>query len=372
MFGGETVIRRTHPDRILIIIMLALTAAGVVMVYSTSFIVAMQRFGDEWFFVKKHVTFALLGAVLFIISSRVPYHLYRKLTYPILLFAAVLLILVLIPGIGRQAGGARRWLHLGGLTFQPSEFAKLAVVIFLAYSLEAKKENIKGFSLGFLPNIAIPGIIIALIIVEPDFGTAVTLFGLTCMMSFIGGVRVKHLAGLFLAMLPAFYLIVRNFSYMMDRILVFLDPWKDPEGRGWQTIQSFLAFGSGGVWGVGLGQSKQKLFYLPEAHTDFIFSIIGEELGLAGIAATIALYLIFLVTGVKISSTAKDLFGTYLALGLTFMVTLQALINMAVVLGVLPPKGMPLPFISYGGSSLVVSMIAVGIILNIYIKGNEA
>ncbi|MBI5561060.1 MAG: putative lipid II flippase FtsW [Deltaproteobacteria bacterium] len=365
-------LRKAHQERILIILTLAFLSAGVVMVYSTSFIVAMQKFGDEYFFLRKHILYTLIGAVLFAVSSRIPYPIYKKAAYPILMLSLAMLLLVLIPGLGREAGGARRWLRMGPVTFQPSEFAKLAVVIFLAYSLEEKKEKIKSFSFGFLPNILIPGLVIALIMAEPDFGSAVTLFILVYIMNFIGGVRVRHLLGIFVLMLPALYLVVTRFSYMVNRILVFLDPWRDPTGKGWQMVQSFLAFGSGGVWGVGLGQGHQKLFYLPEAHTDFIFSVIGEELGLVGVVGVIVLYIMFLASGIKVAREAKDLHGVYLALGLTLMITLQALINMAVVLGILPPKGLPLPFISYGGSSLVASMLSVGIILNICIKGNEA
>ncbi len=365
-------IRGRNADRLLIVTTLGLVAAGAVMVYSTSFIVAMKKFGDEYFFVKKHLGFALAGMVLFIVFSRIHYRLYRRLAYPILALAIVLLALIFVPGIGHKVGGARRWLALGGVTFQTSEFAKLAVIIFLAYSLEAKKDVIKTFSPGFLPHVVVPGAVIALIMAEPDFGTAVTLTMLVYIMSFTAGVRLRYLLGLAVMMMPALYMVVSNFGYMMQRIAAFLDPWKDPGGAGFQIIQSLLAFGSGGIWGTGLGEGRQKLFYLPEAHTDFIFSVIGEELGLIGVGIIISLYVGFLVSGTMIALRTKDLFGKYLALGLTLMVSLQALINMAVVMGILPPKGLPLPFVSYGGTSLVVSMIAVGIILNICIKGNEA
>jgi cell division protein FtsW len=365
-------VRVRDVDRLLIITTLFLVAAGVVMVYSTSYVLAMNRFGDEHFFVKRQLALALGGVVLFILATRVHYQIYRKFTYPILILAAILLCLIFVPGMGHEVGGARRWVEIGGFTFQPSEPAKLAVIIFLAYSLAAKKDRIGNFSTGFLPNVLIPGVIVVLIMAEPDFGTAVALGLLVCIMNFTGGVRVRYLAGLLVLSLPVLYLVVAKFGYMMNRILVFLDPWKDPEGAGFQMVQSFLAFGSGGIWGVGLGEGKQKLFYLPEAHTDFIFSVIGEELGLLGVGTVIALYILFLVSGTRAALKAKDLFGTYLALGLTFMVVLQAALNMAVVLGILPPKGLPLPFVSYGGTSLLVNMVSVGIIINIYINGNEA
>jgi len=355
----------------LIITTLLLVAAGAVMVYSTSFVVAMKKFGDEYFFVKKHVAFALIGLVLFVLFSRIPYHIYRKLTYPILIVSALLLACILVPGVGHKVGGATRWLRVMGITFQPSELAKLAVIIFLAYSLEAKQEVIKSFSPGFLPNILIPGIVIVMIMGQPDFGSAVTLSALVFILCFVAGVSILHLAGLIAMVVPTLYMVVSNFGYMTQRVLTFLDPWKDPHGAGFQIIQSFLAFGSGGIWGLGLGEGRQKLFYLPEAHTDFIFSVIGEELGLIGVGAVILLYAVFFISGLRVALRAKDLFGTYLALGLTLMITLQAMINMAVVMGILPSKGLPLPLISYGGTSLIVSLAAVGIILNVYIKGNE-
>ncbi|MCK4846646.1 MAG: putative lipid II flippase FtsW [Deltaproteobacteria bacterium] len=364
-------IHARNTDRLLIISTLILVVVGVVMVYSTSYVVATKRFGSEYFFVKKQLIFAAAGIMLFIVSAKIPYRLYRHLAYPILIFAILLLLLIFVPTLSHEAGGARRWIKIMGFTFQPSEFAKFAVIIFLAYSLEAKQSVIKDFYAGFLPNIIIPGVVIALIMSEPDFGTAVTLTILVYVMNFAGGVKFRYLGGLTLAVLPVLYLVVTNFGYMMNRITVFLDPWKDPSGAGFQMVQSFLAFGSGGLSGVGLGEGKQKLFFLPEAHTDFIFSIIGEEMGLIGAGITIALYLAFFISGTRIAMRAKDLFGTYLALGLTLMISLQALVNMAVVMGVVPPKGLTLPFISYGGTSLLVSLFAVGIILNVCIEGNE-
>ncbi len=359
-------------DRLLIVVSLLLLATGVVMVYSTSYIVAMKRFGDEYFFVKKHLMYALAGLVFFFVAARMPHKFYRKMAYPALIGAALLLVCIFIPGIGFSAGGARRWVRFGHFAFQPSEPAKLAVIFFLAYSLAAKEEKIKTFSPGFLPNVLLPGVIIGLILLEPDLGTAITLSAIVVLMNFVAGVRLRYLAAGVVAAAPALYYVVHNFSYMMDRIRVFLDPWKDPEGKGFQVIQSFLAFGGGGVTGVGLGEGRQKLFFLPEAHTDYILSVIGEELGLIGVWTVIAFYAAFLYCGLKIALKAKDLHAKYLAIGLTFMVVLQAVVNMAVVMGMLPPKGLTLPLISYGGTSLVVNMTAVGILLNIYISGNES
>ncbi len=361
-----------YADRAIILTTLLLVATGVVMVYSTSYVVAMNRFGDEYFFVKKHLMFAGLGFVVFAAASRVNYRVYRKLAYPALILAIVMLGLIYVPGLGRAAGGARRWLALPGLTFQPSEFAKFAVIVFLAYSLEAKKDVIKDFTLGFMPHVVIPGVLIALIMAQPDFGTAVTLSMLVFLMCFAAGVKLRYLLGTTACVLPVLALVVLRFGYMMRRLQIYMDPWKDAKGAGWQMVQSFIAFGSGGVWGVGLGEGRQKLFFLPEAHTDFIFSVIGEELGLVGVGVIILLYVGLVVSGVRVAFRAKDLFGTYLALGLSFMIGLQAIINMGVVMGMLPPKGLPLPLLSYGGTSLVMSMLSAGIILNIYIKSNEA
>jgi len=365
------ILKRGDTDRFLILSALALLVMGMVMVYSTSDIVAMNRFGDEFFFMKKHVTYALIGFMAFLAASRIPYTMYRRLVYPILILSAILLVLIYVPGIGLKAGGARRWIHLGPVAFQPSEPAKLAVVVFLAYSLSAKTERIKDFYFGFLPNIIIPGVIILLILREPDLGTSLTLGSLVLIMCFAGGVRLKYLAGLLVPLVPLVYIVITRYAYMLKRIFIFMDPWKDAQGAGFQMVQSFIAFGSGGVTGVGLGEGMQKLFYLPEAHTDFILSVIGEELGLVGVGLVIAFYIIFLISGIKITLKAKDLFGAYLALGLTVMVVMQAAVNMAVVMGLLPPKGLTLPFVSYGGTSLIINMAAVGILLNIYILQSE-
>jgi len=366
------ILKRGDTDRLLILSALALLVMGVVMVYSTSYIMAMNRFGDEFFFMKKHLAYAFIGLVSFVALSRIPYTMYRALAYPILIVAAIMLVCIYIPGIGFKAGGARRWIHLGPLAFQPSEPAKLAVVVFLAYSLSSKAEKIKDFYFGFLPNIIIPGVIIALVLLEPDLGTSLTLGALVFIMCFAGGVRLRYLFGLFIPLVPVLYIVITRYSYMLRRLLIYIDPWKDARGAGFQMVQSFIAFGSGGVTGVGLGEGMQKLFYLPEAHTDFILSVIGEELGLVGVGMVIIFYIVFLVSGIKITLKAKDLFGAYLALGLTVMVSMQAAVNMAVVMGLLPPKGLTLPFISYGGTSLVMNMAAVGILLNIFILQDEA
>ncbi|HBO83687.1 MAG: cell division protein FtsW [Deltaproteobacteria bacterium GWC2_42_11] len=364
-------IKAREIDKLLIISTLLLFATGVLMTYSTTYIMAIKRYGDGYFFMKKHLWSGIIALTMFMISMRVPYQTYRRFVYPLLILSVIMLILVLMPGIGHTVGGARRWLKIGSFTFQPSEFAKLSVIIYLAYSLSKKKEKVKIFSIGFLPHIVVTGAVMLLVLMERDFGTTMSLGAIALIMMFAAGVRISHIMSIFAAAIPFVYIIVTKKGYMMDRIMVFLNPWEDPAGKGFQIIQSFLAFGAGGVWGTGLGEGKQKLFYLPEAHTDFIFSVIGEELGLIGIGAIIFLYLVFLISGIRISLRAPDLYGTYLAIGLTLLVSLQAVVNMAVVTGLLPTKGLTLPFISYGGTSLLVNMIGVGMLLNIYIKGQE-
>lgn len=364
-------IKAVNLDRVIIVSTLLLLGTGLLMVYSTSNVFAMTSYNDEFYFVKKQVAFSILGLFVLLMAMKVPYTLYRKLAYPLLILGFVALALVFVPGIGHKVGGARRWIDLGFMTFQPSEAVKLCVIIFLAYSLSSKQEYIKKFSTGFLPNIIIPGGFVALILVEPDLGTSVTLAALVMIMCFIAGVRASYLLGMSVIAGTGMYIFVSNMPYMLKRIEIYLDPWKDPNGAGFQMVQSFLAFGSGGIFGVGLGAGRQKLFYLPEAHTDFILSVIGEELGLIGVGSVIVLYILFLVAGASIALRARDLYGTYLAIGLTSMIVLQAGLNMGVVLGVLPPKGLALPFVSYGGSSLIINMLAVGILLNIYIKSNE-
>jgi cell division protein FtsW len=352
-------------DYTLLVVVLLLMGTGVLMVYSSSAIFAQERFHDSLYFLKRNVIFTLISLVLLILTTRINYHFYYKFTYPLLLITLALLFLTFVPGIGHRAGGAQRWIGVAGLTLQPSEIAKWAVLVFMAYSLAKKKEKMKSFTVGFLPAVSIVGLILACILLQKDLGTAFVIAVVVLLLFFIGGTRLSYLAGGLLASIPILYLLIFSVDYRRRRILAFLDPWAHQLEEGFQVIQSYVAFNSGGLTGVGLGQGKQKLFYLPAAYTDFIFANLGEELGLIGVFAVMALFLTLMIRGIRIALKAPDLFGTYLAIGITSLITTQALINFGVVMGLLPTKGLPLPFISHGGTALMVMAILVGILLNI-------
>ena len=352
-------------DFILLISTLALVGFGIVMVYSTSAIMAGDRFGDPYYFLKKQALYAGIGFVLMIMMLCFPYRILKRLAYPILILSILLLVAVLIPGIGHRAGGSMRWLKIQSFSFQPSEFAKLGLVIFLAYFLAKKEEKIRSFSFGFLPTILFSGLVIVLVAKEPDFGAALFLSAMVFLLLFISGARVIYMAGAFMLATPVVYYFVTNVGYRYKRLMSFIRPWEDPTGTSFQIIQSFLSFGSGGLFGLGLGEGRQKLFFLPAPHTDFIFSGIGEELGLVGAMVIVLLFFIFTVRGIHIGLSLEDRFASYLALGITLMISLQAVINMGVVLGLLPTKGLTLPFLSYGGTSLVTNLVGVGILLRL-------
>jgi cell division protein FtsW len=295
----------------------------------------------------------------------VPYRILKKFAYPILILSVLFLIAVLIPGIGHRAGGSMRWLKIQSFSFQPSEFAKLGLVIFLAYFLTKKDERIRSFSFGFLPTVLLSGLVIALVAREPDFGAALFLSTMVFLLMFVSGARVIYIVGAFIIAVPVVYYFLMNVGYRYKRLMSFIRPWEDPTGTSFQIIQSFLSFGSGGLFGLGLGEGRQKLFFLPAPHTDFIFSVIGEELGLVGAMVVVLLFFIFTVRGIHIGLSLEDKFASYLALGITLMISLQAVINMGVVLGLLPTKGLTLPLVSYGGTSLVTNLVGVGILLRL-------
>jgi len=352
-------------DFFILFAVLTLLGVGIVMVYSASFVLAGQRFGDPYYFLKRQALYAMVGFVLMIFMMFFPYEMMKRFAYPILILSILLLIAVLIPGIGHRAGGAMRWLKIQSFSFQPSEFAKLGLVIFLAYFLAKKEEKIRSFSFGFLPTVFLSGLVIVLVMKEPDFGAAFFLTVMVFLLLFLSGARVIYIVGACLIAIPLVYLLLMNVGYRYKRLMSFIRPWEDPSGASFQIIQSFLSFGSGGLFGLGLGEGRQKLFFLPAPHTDFIFSIIGEELGLVGAILVVLLFFILALRGIQIGLSIEDRFGSYLALGITLMISLQAVINMGVVLGLLPTKGLTLPFISYGGTSLISNLAGVGILLHL-------
>ena len=344
---------------------LFLVGIGIVMIYSASSALAMKKYGSDYYFLKKQIVSGVLGIALLIACRHIPYRLYRVMAYPLLAVALVTLLALKLTPLAYTAGGSTRWLHLGPVTFQPSELARFAMVIYLAYSLSKKQEMIKAFSIGFVPHVVVLGILSGLILLEPDFGSVAILAAVTWIMLFVGGVRLLHLSAALLVLLPAGYMLMMNASYRLKRIMTFLDPWQYSSDQGYQIVHSLMAFGTGGIWGTGIGKGYQKLFYLPEPHTDFIFSVIGEELGLVGVVVILALYGLVLYRGIRIARGAQDTFGALMALGLISAIGLQVCVNMGVALGLLPTKGLPLPFLSYGGTSLLLSMASVGILMNI-------
>lgn len=342
---------------------LLLLGIGLAMLYSASSAISRQVYGTDYFYLQRQALFAVLGICVLMAGRYFPYRWYQSLTYPLLGLAIALLLAVLLMGV--KAGGATRWLSIAGLTFQPSEFARLAVVIYLAYSLTKKQNQLSSFKIGFLPHVAVLFVFAVLILMEPDFGSAVILFTIGWIMMFAGGVRLTHLLIPLIAIIPAGIFVMLTEPYRFDRIMAFRDPWKYAADEGYQIVHSQMAFGTGGIFGNGIGNGYQKLFFLPEPHTDFIFSVIGEELGLMGVLAILTLYAILVFRGLSIARTSKDTFAAVLAVGMTSAIGIQVIINIGVALGLLPPKGLPLPFLSYGGTSLLVSMAAAGILMNI-------
>jgi cell division protein FtsW len=350
-------------DLVLFTAVAGLVVLGIVMVYSASAIFARQKYHDAAFFLRRDLAYATLGFVAMYLGARIDYSIYRRLCYPLLGGAAGLLLLVLF--VGARINGATRWLQLGPASFQPAELAKFALWVYLAYSIAKKTEHIKSFTIGFLPHFMVCGIMAALVLKQPDLGTAVVLLATTIVVLFMAGAKLGYIIVAGLAILPIGWKIIVGTPWRLRRILAFLDPWQFRRDVGYQISESLISIGSGGVAGVGLGDGKQKLFFLPEAHTDFIAAIIGEELGLLGLCVVMAIFGVVVWRGLRAAYGARDNFGRYLAFALTIQFSLQALIHLSVVMGLLPTKGLTLPFVSYGGSSLIISMFAAGVLLNI-------
>ena len=357
--------RKGGIDVPLVAVTLALLFTGLVMVYSSSSIMAEHRFGNPYYFLKRQAAAVIAGLAALGVLSRVRIRFLEKIAVPLLAIAVLLLLAVLIPGIGARVGGAQRWIRLSGFNVQPSEIAKLALAIFAARMLAQMGDRVRDFTTGFLPLVAVGMVLVGLLLLQPDFGGAVTIVALLAVMLFVAGTRIAYLGyGAALAVPGLLGLAIAS-PYRLTRLLAFLDPWHARSGTGYQIVQSFLAFGAGGLTGVGLGDGRQKLLYLPEAHTDFVFSVIGEELGLAGVGAIVALYGVLLWRGIGIAVRAEDPFGAFVALGITSLLGLQAIINMSVVTGMLPTKGLTLPLVSYGGSSTIVCLAGIGLLLAI-------
>jgi cell division protein FtsW len=361
----NTAAEAERPDFLILVITLILVTVGTAMIYSSSSILAMERFKDGQFFLKKQIFFVVIGMGAMVLMTKLDYHSLKKLAYPGVFLSIILLLLIFVPHLGVRAGGARRWLNLGLFSFQVTELVKVCIVLFLAHFLTRQVNQLKTFSRGVLIPLLVTSVIIVLIALEPDFGAVVMITMIFMLMLFLAGSRITHLAGLTALFIPAAVWMIMFKSYRIDRLKVFMNPWNDPGNKGFQIIQSLLSFGSGGAFGVGIGDGMQKLFYLPEPHTDFILSVIAEESGFVGVAVIIFLFAILIVRGFIVAFRAPDLFGTLLAAGLTMVLAMGAFINIAGVMGLIPLKGLTLPFLSYGGASLVMSLVTVGILLNI-------
>jgi cell division protein FtsW len=348
----------------LLAVTLLLVSFGIVMVYSASAVFAARSHNSAQYYLLRQSTFAVIGMLGLTVASRLDYRFFRRLTYP-MLGGTVGLLLLVIAGFGRSGGGAARWLKLGPVTLQPAELAKVVIILWLAHSLSKKREKIRTFSVGFLPHLLVTGFLMALCLKQPDFGSSMVLLLLTFTLMFLAGAKTGYILGAAVFAAPFAYHLVMGTGYRRRRWEAFVDPWAHSHDISYQLVESLMGFGSGGTTGLGLGDSRQKLFFLPEAHTDFISAIIGEELGLVGMLAMLAAYAVLVHRGVTIALRARDDYGTYVAFGITTLFAIQVMINLGVAMGALPTKGLTLPMISYGGSSLVINLFAVGILLSI-------
>ena len=356
--------RKLKSDKFLFTAMLLLVCTSVVMVYSASAVVAMEKHQQPYLFLFKQAAFVLVGLCLVPVVMRIDYRTYRQ---PLAIWTALAVAFLLLTAVlfARPVNGATRWIGIGPLGVQPSELAKLAVIIFIAALLERRLDRIDDAPYALLPIAVVVGAVVGLILAEPDLGTALAVLVVAGVMVFAAGVSYRYVFGLFLASLPALYFLLMSSAYRRRRVTAFLNPWADPLGDGFQMIQSMIAVGTGGLFGRGLMGGVQKLFYLPEPHNDFIYSVIAEELGLFGATAMLVCFCVVSWRGLRTAVRAPDRFGAFLALGLTAMIAFQAFFNISVVLGLLPTKGIPLPFVSYGGSSLLINLVGMGILLNV-------
>jgi cell division protein FtsW len=358
------VAKRVSVDRWLFTVVLLLVFLGLVMVFSASAVMAKERFGSPYTFVLKQLAWSVAGLAAMVVAMKIDYRRYKHPAVVFCLLGFTTLILISVFFLDRSHH-THRWFHLGPLSFQPSEVAKPALILFLAFFLENRIKSMDDWRNTLLPAIAPTVVFLALIVFQPDLGTAIACAGITACVLFVAGIQLRYFGYAAAASLLPLYFLIFHVAYRRDRILAFVNPYSDPQGRGFHIIQSLIAVSTGGITGVGLMEGKQKLFYLPEPHTDFIFAVTAEELGLLGALIVIALFAVFLWRGVRAAVRTQDTFGRLLAVGITSMVVLQAFINISVVLGLMPTKGIPLPFVSYGGSSLFVTLACVGVLLNV-------
>lgn len=342
-----------------------LVVTGVVMVYSTSAIYAKEAYGDAAYFLKRHLVYLGLGILLSGWVLSLDPMAIRRWAKPFMGLALLLLAAVLIPGLGHRVSGASRWFRLGWISLQPSELAQLAVILYLADVLTRKRGQLENFFYGVLPALVVLGVTILFILAEPDLGTALAVGVVALILLFIAGVPKRVLVAIGLAAIPAVIALIWMKPYRVRRILAYLNPWADPEGAGFQLIQSLVALGSGGLFGLGLGESRQKLFYLPAAHTDFIFSVIGEELGLLGTTLLLVLLVLLVWTGIRLALQSPDSFGVFTGLGIIGLIALETTVHVGVTTGTFPTKGLPLPFVSYGGTALIVNLASLALLLNV-------
>jgi cell division protein FtsW len=358
------VAKRVSVDRWLFTVTCLLVFVGLVMVFSASAVMAKERFGSAYGFVIKQLIWAVAGLAAMVVAMRIDYRRYRHPAVVFTVLGLTTLMLISVFFLDRSHN-THRWFHLGPISFQPSEAAKPALILFLAYFLQNRSKSMDDWRNTLLPAVAPTCVFLALIVFQPDLGTAIACAGITACVLFVAGIDLRYFGYAALASIVPLYFLIFHVAYRRDRILAFINPYSDPQGRGFHIIQSLIAVGTGGVTGVGLMEGKQKLFYLPEPHTDFIFAVTAEELGLLGAMVIVALFAIFLWRGMRAAVRTDDMFGRFLAIGITSMVVLQAFINISVVLGLMPTKGIPLPFVSYGGSSLFITLACVGVLLNI-------
>jgi cell division protein FtsW len=356
--------KRVSVDRWLFTVTLLLVFVGLVMVFSASAVMAKERYGSPYSFLIKQAVWALAGIAVMLVGMKIDYRRFKSPAFIFSLLGLTTLMLISVFFLDR-AHNTHRWIHWGGFSFQPSEVAKPALIFFLAYFLESRTKSMDDWRNTLLPAVIPTLIFLGLIVFQPDLGTAIACAGITVCILFVAGMRLRYFGYATLASIPVLYVLIFHVAYRRDRILAFLNPYADPQGRGFHIIQSLIAVSTGGITGLGLMEGKQKLFYLPEPHTDFIYAVTAEEFGLVGSILLAALFAAFLWRGLRSAIKTEDVFGRYLAIGITSMVVLQAFINMSVVLGLMPTKGIPLPFVSYGGSSLFVTLACVGVLLNI-------